>query len=57
MRDGNDHINVGAAGKFAVLGLVVGALHIFHGRRNGNRAAEMISGAGEASEIRQAVES
>src|SRR5277367_3007373 len=53
----NHHINVGAAGKFAVLGLVVGAFHIFHGRRNGNRATEMISGAGQAGEIRQVVES
>src|SRR5580698_2010015 len=54
---GNDHIDVGAAGKFAVLGLVVGALHIFHGRRNGDRSAKVMAGAGEAGKIREAVES
>src|SRR5271168_3214809 len=53
---GNDHINVGAAGKFAVLGLVVGALHIFHRRRNGNRSAKIIAGAGKTGEIRKTVE-
>src|SRR5580698_5318649 len=53
----NDHINVGATGKFAVLGLVVGAFHVFHRGRNGNCAAKMIAGAGEAGEIRQAIES
>ena len=53
---GNHHVNVGAAGKFAVLGLVVGALHIFHRRRNGNRAAQMMARAGQAGEIGQPVE-
>src|ERR1700677_1092744 len=53
---GDDHVDVGTAGKFAVLGLIIGAFHIFHGRRNGNGAAQMISGAGQASEIGQAIE-
>src|ERR1700722_10219257 len=53
---GDDHVDVGAAGKFAVFGLIIGAFHIFHGRRNGNGAAQMISGAGQADEIREAVE-
>ena len=52
----NDDIDVRLARKAAVLGVVVGALHILDAGRNGNRAAEMSAGAGQAFEIGKGVE-
>src|SRR5207249_8997014 len=41
----------------AIFGVVVGALHVFHAGRNGNRAAQMRARPGQALEIGQRVES
>src|SRR5882724_14734 len=45
-----------AARIVAVFGVVVGALHVLHAGRNGNRAAKMRAGAGETFEIGERVE-
>jgi len=52
----DDDIDVRLARKIAVLRVVVGALHVLGARRNGNRAAKMCAGAGEALEIWKCVE-
>ena len=54
---GNHHINVGPTRTFAVLRIVVGALHVIHRRRNGNRAAKMAAGTRKAVEVRERVQS
>ncbi len=54
---GNDDVDVRMMRKFAVLRLIVGALHVFDGGRNGNRAAKMDAGARQACEIGERVES
>src|SRR5713101_8906798 len=54
---GNHHINVWTAGVAAVFGIVVGAFHVVHARRNGNRAAKMRALAGQAFEIGKLIES
>ena len=53
---GNDHVNVRTAGEVAVLGVVVGALHVFDAGRNRNRAAQMSARSGDGLEVRQRVE-
>ncbi len=48
---GDDHVDVGLAGVAAVLGVVVGALHVLDARGNGNCAAEMRALARHGLEI------
>ena len=45
---GDDHVNVGLPREVAVLGIVVGALHVFDGRRNRDCTAQVRAGAGIA---------
>ena len=50
------HIDVGALGKFTVLGLIVGALHIFDAGGDRHCAAEVAACAWQARKFRQAIE-
>src|SRR5580700_667431 len=53
---GDDDIDVRFARKAAILGVVIGTLHILDAGRNGNRAAQMSARAGQAFEIGKSVE-
>ena len=53
---GNHDVNVRTPRVTAVFGVVVGALHVFHAGRNGNRSAQMRARPGQAFEIGQRVE-
>src|SRR6266404_1012645 len=54
---GNDDVDVGLAGVTAVLGIVVGALHVLDAGGDGNCSAQMGALAGQAFEIGERVES
>ena len=53
---GNDHVDVGTAREVAVLGVVVGALHVVDAGRDRDRAAQVRARPGQALEVRQRVE-
>ncbi len=53
---GNDHVDVGLPREVAVLGVVVGALHVFDGRRDRDCSAQVRAGAGDGFEVRQSVQ-
>ncbi len=52
----NHHVDVRAAREVAVLGVVVGALHVFDAGGNRHCAAQVRAFAGHAFEVRQSVE-
>ena len=52
----DDHVDVGTPGEAAVLGVVVGALHVLDRRRDRDRATQVRPVAGQRPELGQGVE-
>src|SRR5277367_5053220 len=52
-----DHIDVGSTREMAILGVVVGALHVLDARRDRNRATKVRAGPGYGFEIGETIES